>query len=189
VSKQGYLPSAWVWVAIAISVIASLFVILREWNSHIRAIIVTLVGIVSMVILVKAGKSEGYVIAASGFSLVAGAITLIRGQLQEKKELAKVSRFAFKLMPMMVLAVGTFVVAIIVSGWNWWGHMIDLSLLPNNSVPTNTVDIVNDARFAADGLFAIALYYFLGIGLMVLEITQFRESNSKGENMDYHDIY
>ena len=146
-------------------------------------------GIGSVVILCAAKVSQEYIIAASGLPFIAGAITLIHGKVQAKTEVEEIKNFAFQLIPVIVLAVGTFIIGQVVSDWNWWNHLIQLntmsntlsSSLPNNEIVTKTMnignmDIANNAVHAVDGGFAIALYYFLGIGLMILEITKLRDS-------------
>jgi hypothetical protein len=183
--EHQYWPTTWVGVAIVISVIASSFVVLMHWNLRLRAIIVVLLGIASVVVLLPAKISHNYVIAALGFPLAAGAITLVRGKLEENIEPHKVDEFAFKLIPPMALAGGAFIIAMSVSGWNWWNNLIRFASSPScNALGSyNAAASLNDtADKAALGFFVIGLYYFLGIGLMVLEVTQAKDSSPGNGN-------
>ncbi len=190
VGLQLHWPPAPVWIAFVVSIIASLFITLIDVELRSRVIIVVLLGIISVVILVTTKISQEYIIPASGFSFIAGAITLVRGQHVNMKP-DEVRDFTFRLISVMALAGGAFIIAMSVSDWNWWNHMVGNILSDSvaassasNSLAGNSTNSLsfnwanNAAQRAADGFFAMALYYFLGIGMIVMEITQPKASRS-----------
>jgi len=167
--KLSYLPSIYGWVAIAVSFIAASFMASSWFNLRIRTVAVTFFGIIAAVLTIGDGHAGTYASIAAGIALVAGGITLFRGLARK----ADVEPLAFQLMMIITIAVSGFVVALIVSAWSQWSIIVDIFAIDRSILPySNIAAVGNWIPANTNALLAFALYYFLGIGLMILEIMQ-----------------